>query len=102
MFALAWLKYFSLDCRKMRRFCTSRSPTHPVVREIVQDQSGAEGASGIDAASRVADLEGAKDSCYIDAAAAAGSGCVVVGGGNSPLPSAPSTLRGQWPRVQSR
>lgn len=87
------------------RFCASRSQTHPVVREIVQDQSGAEGASGIDAASRVADLEGAKDSCYVDAAAAAGSGCVVVGevgGGNSPLPSAPSTLRGQWPRVQSR
>lgn len=82
---------------------TFLSPTHPVVLEIVQDQSGAEGASGIDAASRVADLEGAKDSRHIDASAAAGSGCVVVVvGGNLPLPSAPSTLRGQWPRVQSR
>lgn len=49
-----------------------------MVREIVQDQSGAEGASGIDAASRVADLEGAKDSRHIDAAAAVGSGCVCV------------------------
>lgn len=84
---------------------TFLSLTHPVVTEIVQDQSGAEGASGIDAASRVADLEGAKDSRHIDAAAAAGSGCEVVvvgGGGNSPLPSAPSTPRGQWLRVQSR
>lgn len=60
---------------------TFLSPTHPVVREIVQDQSGAEGASGIDAASRVADLEGAKDSRHIDAAAAVCSGCVCVGGG---------------------
>lgn len=30
---------------------------HPVVREIVQDQSGSEGAGGIDAAARVADLQ---------------------------------------------
>lgn len=34
-----------------------RSLTHPVVREIVQDQSGSEGAGGIDAAARVADLQ---------------------------------------------
>lgn len=34
-----------------------RSLTHPVVREIVQDQSGTEGAGGIDAAARVADLK---------------------------------------------
>lgn len=62
---------------------TFLSPTYPVVREIVQDQSGAEGASGIDAASRVADLEGAKDSRHIDAAAVAGSGCVMGGGGGA-------------------
>lgn len=53
------------------RFCTPCSLTHPVVREIVQDQSGAEGASGVDAASRVADLEQAHGS-YIDAAAGLG------------------------------
>lgn len=33
------------------------SLTHPVVREIVQDQSRTEGAGGIDAAARVADLK---------------------------------------------
>lgn len=95
MFDLDWLDYFSPGCRKMcgtrGRFCTPCSLTHPVVREIVQDQSGAEGASGVDAASRVADLEQAEGS-YIDAAAGWGS---VLGRCNSPLLSAPSTLRGR-------
>lgn len=38
-------------------FCTFCSATHPVVLEIVQDQSGPEGAGRVDAASRVADLK---------------------------------------------
>lgn len=76
IFTLGWLHYFS-KCRKLwgmhRRFCTSCSLTHPVVREIVQDQSGAEWASRIDATSRVADLKRARESRLLTPAAGAGS-----------------------------
>lgn len=42
------------------RKAAPRSLTHPVVREIVQDQSRSEGAGGIDATARVADLQRTK------------------------------------------
>lgn len=53
-----------LNAKGGRKMCGMREAagaphcsTHPVVREIVQDQSGSERAGGVDATTRVADLQ---------------------------------------------